>query len=143
MLRRFVTTASTSKPCRQNEVARRMPDGAVRSELAAVLDDWWHPRRLTARKETRNWQHLAAAAQATTTLLTGPYISRAARAVAAQGDGVFDFGICIIARPALNQEEPAMSHMHLSHQVASESGRLTARFPPTQARGTALPAPAG
>ena len=55
-----------------------------------------------------------------------------------------DFRICIIARPAHNQKERTMSHTHLSHiQIASGSGSLTARLPPSQTRPTPPPASAG
>ena len=48
------------------EVAQRMPDGAVRSELAAALDDWARLRRATFRRRTlRDWKRLVAAARAT------------------------------------------------------------------------------
>ena len=45
-----------------------MPDGAVRSELAAALDDWARLRRATFLKDritVEDWKHLVAAARAT------------------------------------------------------------------------------
>ena len=48
------------------EVAQRMPDGAVRIALAAALDDWARLRRIDLRRrDTRDWKHLVAAARAT------------------------------------------------------------------------------
>ena len=47
-----------------------MPDGAVRSALAAALDDWARLRRATANADKdgrtqEDWKHLVAAARAT------------------------------------------------------------------------------
>ena len=53
------------------EVAQRMPDGAVRSELAAALDDWARLRRCDCNtdkkdiKDKGDWKRLVAAARAT------------------------------------------------------------------------------
>ena len=53
-----------------DEVAQRMPDGAVRSALAAALDDWARLRRAAAdtdkdAKDKDGWKRLVAAARAT------------------------------------------------------------------------------
>ena len=86
--------------------------------------------------------------QGATRVLTGPDISRAARS-ARSGRWCFVFAVQfqfrnIIARPALYQKERTMPHTHLSPvQIASGSGSLTARLPPSQTRPTAPPASAG